>query len=148
MTDVHFYHLTRSSLEQALPEVLEKVLARGWRAVVVAGSAERVESLTQHLWTYRPDSFLPHGDARDGLPEHQPIWITPDDVRSNNAEVLILTDGAASTHLDDYARVCEMFAGANDEALAEARRRWRTYKEQDHGLTYWRQEPKGWVQQT
>ena len=32
--EVWFYHLERTSLDQALPELLEKTLARGWKAVV------------------------------------------------------------------------------------------------------------------
>ena len=102
MTEINFYHLTRSSLEQALPELLDKTLARGWRAVVMAGSQERVEALTQHLWTYRADSFLPHGSKKDGRAEDQPIWLTTDDERPNKADVLFLTDGAQSSHLGDY----------------------------------------------
>ena len=32
--EVWFYHLERTSLDQALPELLEKTLARGWKALV------------------------------------------------------------------------------------------------------------------
>ena len=56
-------------LERALPLLLEKTLERGWRAVVQAGSQERLDVLDQHLWTWREDSFLPHGTAKDGHPE-------------------------------------------------------------------------------
>ena len=66
MTEVRFYHLQRKTLEDALPQILEKTLERGWRAVVMAGSEERVEALTQHLWSYKEFGFLPHGSARDG----------------------------------------------------------------------------------
>ena len=40
MTEVNFYHLTKSSLEQALPRLLERTLQAGERAVVLLGSAE------------------------------------------------------------------------------------------------------------
>ena len=45
MTAVSFYHLESTSLDRALPSLLEKVLERGHRAVVIAGSEERVEAL-------------------------------------------------------------------------------------------------------
>ncbi len=83
MTAIHFYHLTRKTLEQALPELLEKTLARGWKAVVMAGSDARVEALTQHLWTYSQASFLPHGNAKDGNAASQPVWLTALDERPN-----------------------------------------------------------------
>ena len=46
MTEIRFYHLQRATLETALPPMLEKTLERGQRAVVMAGSEERVEHLT------------------------------------------------------------------------------------------------------
>ncbi|HXQ47651.1 MAG TPA: DNA polymerase III subunit chi, partial [Caulobacteraceae bacterium] len=41
--EVWFYHLERTALDQALPELLEKTLARGWRAIVRATADERIE---------------------------------------------------------------------------------------------------------
>ena len=64
MTEVFFYQLQRRNLEQVLPELLQKTLVRGWRAVVRASSAERVEALTDHLWAFDRESFIPHG-SRD-----------------------------------------------------------------------------------
>ena len=144
MTEIRFYHLTRKSLEQALPEMLEKTLERGWKAVVMAGSPERTEALTQHLWTYHTDKFLPHGNAKDGNAELQPIWLTHNEDRPNDAAVLFLTDGASSERISDYARVCEMFDGNDDAAVAAARKRWATYKSSGHDLSYWQQGDNGW----
>ena len=47
MTEVLFYHLESRPLEQVLPQLLEKTLERGWRAVVQAGSDERAAALSQ-----------------------------------------------------------------------------------------------------
>jgi DNA polymerase-3 subunit chi len=148
MTEIRFYHLTRKTLEQALSELLEKTLERGWRAVVMAGSAERVEALTQHLWTYNPNSFLPHGNAKDGNAEQQPIWLTPNDERPNDAAILFLTDGAESARLDEYARVCDVFDGNEENVVSSARTRWAVYKSAGHRLSYWRQDERGWTDQT
>lgn len=148
MTEVHFYHLTRRTLEQVLPELLEKTLERGWRAVVMTGSAERAEALTQHLWTYRADGFLPHGNAKDGAAERQPVWLTAEDERPNGADVLFLTDGARSSRFGDYARVCDLFDGNDPAALAEARARWASCKTNGYTLSYWQQGDRGWANAT
>lgn len=148
MTDVRFYHLTRKTLEQALPEMLEKTLERGARAVVMTGSAERAEALTQHLWTYHPNHFLPHGNAKDGYADMQPVWLTAEDERPNNADYLFLTDGAASARLSDYARVSDIFDGNDAEAVNGARKRWAAAKKEGHTLTYWQQNDKGWADST
>lgn len=143
MSEIRFYHLQRLPLEQALPQILEKVLERGWRAVVMAGSPERVEALNRHLWIYRNDSFLPHGSVQDGFPAQQPIWLTVEDENPNAATVLLLTDGATSTRIDRYDLVCELFDGHEPEAVTAARSRWRGYKEAGHSLTYFQQDEGG-----
>ena len=148
MTEIRFYHMTRSSLEQALPQLLEKTLSLNLRAVVMAGSPERIEALTQHLWTYNPNNFLPHGNAKDGSADMQPIWLTPHDERPNQASVLFLTDGAQSERVGEYERVCEIFDGNDENAVASARKRWGGYKSAGFDLSYWQQGDKGWVNQT
>jgi DNA polymerase-3 subunit chi len=145
MAEIRFYHLTRKSLEQVLPELLEKTLERGWKAVVMTGSAERAEALTQHLWTYHDRSFLPHGNAKDGHAALQPVWLTPTDERPNAAEILFLTDGAQSALMGDYQRICEIFDGNDEAAVATARARWKDYKAAGHELSYWQQGDRGWT---
>ena len=147
--EIRFYHLQRTGLEQALPKLLEKVLQRGQRAVVMAGSQERVEALNGLLWTYHDRSFLPHGSARDGNPADQPVWLTDQDERPNDADILFLTDGATTTRPDDFAMVVELFDGGNDAAVSAARGRWTAYKSAGNPLTYWKQDDQGrWAQQT
>ncbi len=143
MTEVRFYHLTRTTLEAALPKMLEKTVERGQLAVVRAGSEERVEALNAWLWTYGDRTFLPHGSAQDGHAEHQPVWLTERDETPNGAEVLFLTDGAVSERLGDYALCAVLFDGTDQAALEAARAQWRTLKETEHDLTYWQQDSAG-----
>src|SRR6185503_7171346 len=93
MTEVLFYHLLRKPLEKALPELLEKSYERGWRVVVQAGSEERVDALDARLWTYRDDTFLPHGTSRDSEAGNQPILLTTADGNPNGATVRFMIDG-------------------------------------------------------
>jgi DNA polymerase-3 subunit chi len=113
------------------------------RAVVVAGSTERVEQLNSHLWTYDPASFLPHGSAKDGNAAEQPIWLTAQDENPNGADLLILTDGAASDRVAGFALCCELFDGNDSDAVQAARGRWKAYKEAGHAVTYWKQGERG-----
>ncbi len=143
MTEVAFYHLTRSPLERALPRLLEKVEESGARAVVKLGSAERVATLDAVLWTYDPASFLPHGTARDGDPAEQPIWITAADENPNGATILVLADGAQSPDVAAFDRCLEMFDGNDPAAVADARARWRAHTAAGRRLAYWRQTERG-----
>ena len=142
-TEVNFYHLTKSSLEDALPRLLVKTLQAGERAVVMLGSPERVDALATHLWTYDQDSFLPHGSARDGEADRQPVWLTHLDENPNGAAFLFVADRARSDRLAGYKRCFELFDGRDDEAVADSRERWKAYKAAGHAMVYWQQTVSG-----
>ena len=143
MAEIGFYHLLTMPLERALPKLLERAVEGGQRVVVVAGSPERVDYLNSLLWTYDDASFLPHGAARDGNADRQPIWLTPTDENPNGATLVMLVDGARAD-LARYARCFDIFDGNDSDALAAARRRWTEAKTAGHGLTYWQQTERGW----
>ena len=143
MTEIAFYHLERSSLEQALPKLLEKTLAAGKRALVMAGSDERVEALAGHLWTFEQGSWLAHGTAQDGSPEDQPVWLATADDNANGAQFLFLTDGATSDLVAEFERCFELFDGKDPDTVEAARGRWKAYGDGGHDLTYWRQTEDG-----
>jgi DNA polymerase-3 subunit chi len=154
VTEVRFYHLQRARLEDVLPVILERCHQRGERVLVLAGSAERVEALAALLWTYRPESFLPHGTARDGEIARQPIFLAPADGLAeeadnpNGAPVLILSDGARHPRIGEFRLVCELFDGHDAAAVAAARAQWRTCREAGHAVVYFQQGDNGKWQET
>ena len=125
-TEVYFYHLERRTLEEVLPTLLERSLERGWRATVQAASEERVEALDTLLWTYREESFLAHGTARDGYADAQPIYLTAGGDNPNGAQVRFLVDGAELDDAAPYARVVYVFEERDEAAVSHARARGRT----------------------
>lgn len=143
MTDIGFYHMTGSPLERVLPKLLEKTLAAGKRAVVLAGSGDRVGALNTLLWTYHQDSWLPHGTGNGDSPADQPVWLTNIDENPNDSEYLFLTDGAVSGRVEDFQRCFELFDGNQPAAVEAARERWTAYKEAGHAVTYWKQTERG-----
>ena len=145
--EVWFYHLERTGLDQALPELLEKTLARGWKAIVRATGPQRVEHLDGWLWAYRDESFLPHAPADEPGAARQPILITTGDENPNGADALFLVDGAEPGELGDYTRCVVLFDGGDEEALATARRQWKSVKAKGLPASYWKQQGRGWEKQ-
>lgn len=142
-TEVWFYHLERIPLERVLPNLLERTLERGWRAIVQAGSDERIDALDTLLWTYGDGSFLPHGRRRDGPPERQPVYLTSGPENPNGANVRFLVDGAEAGPLDDYERAIFIFDGYDETALAKARQQWKSAGAAGYDVTYWQQGDTG-----
>ncbi len=143
MTDVLFYHLERQPLERVLPSLVERTLARGWRAVVQAGSDERVEALDTLLWTYSEESFLPHGTSKDGNIAEQPVFLTAHDDNPNGATVRFLVDGAELADHSGYERIVYLFDGNDAAAVDRARAQWKAAKGAGCAISYWQQSPEG-----
>jgi DNA polymerase-3 subunit chi len=146
MTEVLFYHLENQPLERVIPVLLEKTLERGWKAVVETGSRERAEALDTALWTYRDESFLPHGIAGTETDALQPVLITTEADNPNGATVRFFVDRAVPQSVASYERIVYLFSGQDPDAVAEARVAWKALSTPDNAVTYWQQDPGGrWV---
>ena len=148
MGEVLFYQLSTSTLERALPEMLERSLSRGWRAVVRTATAARVTVIDEMLWTYDATSFLPHGTDNTGQGASQPVYLTHQDDIPNGAKVLMLVDGARvnPAEVGQFDRVCLIFNSNEPGSLDAAREDWKAVREA--GLTgkYWAQDDGRWVE--
>jgi DNA polymerase-3 subunit chi len=145
MTEIGFYHLTRSKLQDALPKLLGRVLDAGGRGFILCGDAERARTLDAALWLPADPPWLPHGRAGGEHDAAQPFLIADQDVPpANGARFLVLVDGAASARLQNYDRVLDLFDGGDEAAVTAARARWGIAKDAGHSLTYWQQTDRGW----
>ncbi len=144
MTDILFYHLERQPLEKVIPALLEKTLERGWRAVIRAKTAEKVQLLDEVLWTYAEESFLPHAVASEPHVEVEPIVITASIEEPNRPDILFLVEGAEFPEsVSNYQRVVLLFDGNDDAALADARKAWKEVRGRGLDSTYWQQNENG-----
>lgn len=149
MTRVDFYHLQQKTLDEVLPKLLQKAYSTGKHIKVKIGTEERVEFINSLLWTYNDESFLPHGSKKDGFADQQPIWLSADIENPNTALFLFLVDGAEENAetLTQYERVFNIFDGNSAEAVQQARRLWKEYKNSGCEVYYWQQDNAGkWIQ--
>ncbi len=143
MADVWFYHLTRQPLERVLPPLLEKSIERGWRAVVQAGSEEKMRALDDHLWTYSEESFVAHATPGDGNPAAQSVYLTTSGENPNGSRIRFFVDGAQVEAPGGYDRTILIFDGNDEDRLDAARAQWKRLKGEGHTLQYWQQTDSG-----
>ena len=143
MAEVLFYHLERSTLEQVLPGLLQKTLDRGGRAAVRCGTPDGLDRLDEHLWTYRDESFLPHGRAGEDREAEQPVLLTLD-AAANTPGTLFVVEGASATteEMTGFERTVVMF-GAPE--APDARDLWKAVKASGLEATYWKQVDGRWT---
>lgn len=142
---VDFYHLTRTPLARALPRIAERILANAGRLLVVASEEGMRAQLDQQLWTYAPDSFLPHGLAGGEDDARQPVLISDGVEAANGAENVALADGIWRDEALGFARAFHFFT---DDRIQEARLAWKSLAEKE-GVErrYWKQDEAGrWEQ--
>lgn len=140
---VDFYHLTQLPLERALPRIAERVVETGGRLLIVAGEASQRAKLDQLLWTYSPESFLPHGQAGGPDDDRQPILIAGEAgaAPANGARNIALADGVWRDEALGFDRAFHFF---DEDRIAEARAAWKGLAGRE-GVerNYWKQNEQG-----
>lgn len=142
---VDFYHLTRSPLDRVLPRIAERIVGDGGRLLIVVRDDEQARAIDRLLWTYAPESFLPHGRAGAGRDDIQPVLIATECAPANGARNVAIVDGTWREGALSFDRAFHFF---DEEFIAAARAAWKALAEQA-GVErrYWKQrESGGWEQ--
>lgn len=152
MVEHWFYHLEQSSLEQILPEILEKTYTKKRRALVKIGpllgeGTAEIKRLDEYLWKYKKDGFLPHGRDDEPMADAQPILLSMDAASAEGADVILLIGGAEMTDFDKAQRCITILDGNDETDKTTARTRWKQAKKDGLTTAYWRQDDRGkWEQ--
>jgi DNA polymerase-3 subunit chi len=142
--EISFYHLTATPWERALPALVQKAHGAGFRVLIIARDEEQAKQVDSLLWSFDERSFLPHSMTKDEFEAEQPIFITTESADNpNNADLLLLLNGSLPDASAPFKRVLDMFDGSNDEEVAAARSRWKSYKERGLTPSYFQQTPSG-----
>ncbi|SMC92886.1 DNA polymerase III subunit chi [Primorskyibacter flagellatus] len=146
MGAAYFYHLTQRPLEAALPLLLTRALSMGWRVAVRGCETERLDWLDQKLWLGREEEFLPHGMEGGPHDAAQPVLLTTQATVPNDPQCVMAIDGAAVTPQEVVAleRVCVLFDGNDNNAMAAARTQWKELIEAGCQAQYWSEESGRW----
>ena len=140
--DYWFYHLEHASVEAVLPQLLEKTRSKGWQALVKM-SDTRLPDLDKYLWTYRDDSFLPHGRDDEPMSDRHPIRLSSTAERSDGAECIFLLDQTEIDLSDSVERCIVIIEGQKADSVTFERGRWKRLKDTNASMSYWQQNDRG-----
>ena len=142
---VDFYHLTVTPLERALPSIAQRVVAGGGRLLIVSGDEAQRGAIDRLLWSYSPESFLPHGQGGSDDDAGQPVLISGDVAPSNHAANVALVDGRWRDEALGFDRAFHFF---DADRIQDAREAWKALADRA-GVErrYWKQDDAGkWEQ--
>lgn len=151
MTQIDFYILAENShrdMNQMVCRLCEKALAQKMNVLIYTRSAAQAQQLDDLLWTFKPDSFIPHTSQFNGLEGDDsysyPVLISSDSatdattfsgnkkIMSQYNQLLINLTSTPPPFFQQFERIAEM-VGNNNEEKETARNRYRWYREK--GLT-------------
>ncbi|MGN5374096.1 DNA polymerase III subunit chi [Sphingomonas hankookensis] len=141
---VDFYHLTRSPLDRVLPRIAQRLHDDGERLLLLSDDPGQRRHLDLLLWTYAPDSFLPHAEAGAGDDALQSVLIASEPTDVNAARNIAIVDGRWRDDALTYDRAFHFFG---EDHIAPARAAWKGLADrEDVERRYWRQGDGGWEQ--
>ena len=141
---IYFYHLTRSPLERALPALLTRALAAGWR-VALRAPEDRLEELDDMLWRVPEEEFVPHGREGTGRDDRNPVLLTTGGPEAR--ECLLAACGAPVEpgEVAGLERAMLVFDGRDMDELGAARQRWKDMTAAGVEAQYWSEETGKWA---
>ncbi|MBK1722567.1 DNA polymerase III subunit chi [Thiocystis violacea] len=138
MTKIDFYSLepeSRGDRFLLTCRLVERIRASALRILIHCPDREEARHLDRLLWTFRDDSFLPHGLVDQVDPHLTPILISTTAAPETERQVLINLAPQVPSFVARFERVCDLVD--HDPRLRDAgRERYRLYREQGHSLKH------------
>ena len=144
MGAAYFYLLTETTVAQTLPSLIGRAQGQGWQIEIRGVDAGQLSALDQALWLGPDDGFLAHGLAGGPQDALQPVLLT---TAATDRDCIICVDGAEVSPEQVLAaqRVCILFDGNDQAALAGARAQWKALTGSGCAAQYWAQDDGRWV---
>ncbi len=138
MTRIDFYVLARSARGDRLGltcRIAERAFGDGRRLLIHCPDQPLARQLDQRLWTYRDDSFLPHGLVGETNPALTPILISADGEPAGEDQVLINLGAEVPEFFGRFERLCEPL-DQDPVVLQSGRARWKYYQDCGYDLKH------------
>lgn len=131
MTRIDFYVLTAGASGDRLRlscRIAERARADDQRVLIHCPDARLARDLDRLLWTYREESFLPHGLVGETNAALTPVLISADGEPGTEDQVLINLSPEVPEFFARFERLCEPLD--HDPAVRQAgRTRWKYYRD-------------------
>ncbi len=138
MPRVDFYSLESDSRGDRFLltcRLVERIRARDLRILIYCPDREQATHLDRLLWTFRQDSFLPHGQVDQVDHALTPILISSDGRPETETQVLLNLSFEIPAFIGRFERLCEIID--HDPAVRNAgRERFRQYRERGDPLEH------------
>ncbi|GHC16080.1 DNA polymerase III subunit chi [Aidingimonas halophila] len=137
MTRIDFYILPDTTLDARLAfacRLTETIHRKGYRLHLHAEDEAMARELDERLWTYRPDSFLPHALVDDELGSDVPVTIGWHSPPEPGIDAMLNLHPSIPEWFSRFERVAEII-NQHQSVLTAKRECWQTYKKRGYPVT-------------
>jgi DNA polymerase-3 subunit chi len=137
MTEVIFVEVKAGRMEMRACEIAEENYARGRRVQIIALDQDQAERLDDLLWTFKPDTFVPHG-LWVGLPDEpdQPVLITTRKEAVEGMDSLLMMGYGEVDLVSQFSHAFHFVVADNQDRLDGSRRYWTMLKDAGFSLRH------------
>lgn len=140
MTQIDFYTLEPDSPGdrfQLVCRLVERARGADMRVLIHCPDPSQAQHLDRLLWTFRQESFLPHGIVGQAGLDHAltPILISRDGSPESESQVLINLASEPPAFFDRFERLCEPL-DSDPAVRAAGRERYKHYRERGFELKH------------
>jgi DNA polymerase III subunit chi len=134
VTQIDFYILPETTSEARwlfACRLIDKVHRMGMRVLVAVDSEAEARQLDELLWTFKPESFIPHQLINSGKPT--PVEITFTQEAGDHQNLLLNLSKTTPTYFSRFERMSEVVI-QEAESLAASRARFSFYKSRGYPI--------------
>jgi DNA polymerase-3 subunit chi len=140
MTEILFVETTARRMEVQACEIAERNYLQGDKLQIIAENQEQAKRLDDLLWTFKPDSFVPHGIGTGSADESdQPVVIITEKERLGKINALLMMDYVEAELVSQFSRAVHLIVVDDPERLERSRGYWTELKEAGFTLRHQKQ---------
>ena len=146
MSEVFFYHLTKTTLEIALPKILERALSEKWSIEIRTSANTNLDEISNAIWRGPDESFLPHClEDHEDLQDY-PIVLCKSPLKDwRDCLIVVGQADVKENEVKNYKRICLIFDAKIEVELSKARKSWKKFSEEGIKTIYWAEDKGRWV---
>lgn len=133
---VDFYLLTEETVESRHAfacKLIEKIWRLNHRIFVYCSDQKSAEVMDELLWTYKPNSFIPHHIQGEGPEPPPPVQIGYGAEPRGFSDVMVNLTTTIPTFVARFNRVVEIVANHSSQK-ENARQLYRMYRRQNYAI--------------
>ena len=146
MSEGFFYHLTKTTLEIALPKILERALSEKWSIEIRTSANTNLDEISNAIWRGPEESFLPHClEDHEDLQDY-PIVLCKSPLKDwRDCLIVVGQADLKENEVKNYKRICLIFDAKIEAELSKARKSWKKLSEEGINTAYWAEDKGRWV---